>query len=179
MADERTFIHRIDGDDVIEFVNQEWIEFAAENWDADAARRVPGTPIWDYVANRSVRHLLQVVVERLRGSGRTVTLPYRCDSPECRRFMEMELEVVAFDKVEFRSRILREEPREPVPLLDPEAARSPEMLVMCSWCKRVDVPPWMEVEQAVEALNLFGPEEVPTITHGICDECRDQVLSAI
>ncbi|MGD2174847.1 MAG: hypothetical protein PVJ27_05545, partial [Candidatus Brocadiaceae bacterium] len=170
MADMRTFIHRIDARDVIEYVNDEWVEFGAENWDAESARAVVGTSLWEYVATPAVKNLLQTVVARLRQTRSRVKLPYRCDSPAARRYMEMEMEASAEGQVEFRSRTIREEEREPVYLLAQSEELATGVLLMCSWCKRVNVPPWMEVEEAVRQLELFSGPDVPGISHGLCDD---------
>lgn len=179
MADNRTFIHRIDADDLIEHVNEEWLEFAAENWDRREAERIVGMPLWEYVANSASRHVWITIVERLRGRRTTVTVPYRCDSPSVRRYMEMDLVPLAGDRVEFRSRIVREEEREPVPLLRPDVPTSDEPLLMCSWCKRVFVPPWREVEKAAKELDLFDEPEMPKLVHSICGRCRDTLTGSV
>jgi hypothetical protein len=174
-----TYIHRIDADNVIEFVNDVWLRFAAENWDAEKAERVVGTSLWDYVCDWGVRHLYEVLLGHVRETGQPVRVPYRCDSPDARRYMEMDVVPLPKDRVEFRCRTIREEPRDPVPVLDAEAPRGGEMLVMCSWCKRINVPPWMEAEDAIRELELFDAPTMPPISHGICEECRDAVLEAV
>ena len=79
--------------------------------------------------------------------------------------------------VEFRSRIIREEKREAVELLDFEAARTDERIVMCSWCKKVRLESgeWVEVELAVTTLKLFNAPQLPKITHGICERCKSEI----
>ena len=179
MPDTRTFIHRIDADDIIEYVNEAWVEWAGENWDAEEARRVVGMPMFEYLHSRSVRHVYRVLLNRLRGLAGRVALPYRCDSPDTRRWMEVEIEVLERDAVEFRSRILKEEPRDPVPVLLPETERSEELLMMCSWCKKIHVPPWMEVELAIKDLDLFGEPTMPRLVHTICDVCRTLIENSV
>jgi hypothetical protein len=51
-----------------------------------------------------------------------------------------------------------------------------ERVVVCGWCKRVDVSgDWLEVELAVTRLGLFNLTRLPQITHGICVDCRKRV----
>jgi hypothetical protein len=72
---------------------------------------------------------------------------------------------------------LRLETREPVALLDSGLAeRSGDVLMVCSWCKAVEAGHvWVEVEQAVERLDLFAPEALPPISHGICPDCSERM----
>ncbi|HSM05400.1 MAG TPA: hypothetical protein VK858_12345 [Longimicrobiales bacterium] len=51
---------------------------------------------------------------------------------------------------------------------------------MCAWCNCVRVESeWLEVEEAIQLLDLFGARAVPGITHGICPPCLDSVLRVL
>ena len=54
--------------------------------------------------------------------------------------MEMKLSLLAGDSIEFLSKIMKLEFRDPVALLDTVAGRSEESLKICSWCKKIFVP---------------------------------------
>ena len=73
--------------------------------------------------------------------------------------------------LEFRSELLREEPRPKVDLLDPALPRGTDFLEMCSWCKKVKAPDWVEVEEGVARLGLFQEPGLPRVSHGICPDC--------
>jgi len=83
--------------------------------------------------------------------------------------------------VRFMSHLDRAEPREPVELLKSSIKRSAEMMRMCSMCKKVALPgeKWVEVEEAVQALKLFDKQLMPQITHGLCPECYQNILSEL
>src|SRR5262249_40724309 len=105
-------------------------------------------------------------------TGRTLRFEFRCDSPSCTRLLEMGVSLVEPGVVEFRTRLLREEPRPPAALLAPDFPRSTELLRVCSWCKRIDARgEGAEVEEAVARLRLFAPPRLPQLTHGICEGC--------
>lgn len=180
IQDDREFIYRIDGHDHIVFANQHWFDFARENGamtlEPDS---VIGTSIWEFISNDESRHVFEILLKQVREAGRTVTVPFRCDSPECRRFMHLQISRKAKQEVEFRGRILREERREMVHLLDPTIKRSDELLVMCGWCKKVKLPDgsWEEVEAVVKAMNLFDAPRLPRISHGICQPCASAFLA--
>lgn len=180
MSDTRFFVHHIDGEDRIVFANAAWYEFARENGaDSLAKESVEGRWLWSYISNRETRQLLQLLVNRVRCGCGKVTIPYRCDSPVRRRFMELQLSLLPMRGVEFRSRMLRVEARDYVALLDCGVTRSGESLRVCSWCKRVWVTGrgWLEVEEAVQVLNLFGAGPIPGIAHGICEKCSRSLHS--
>ncbi len=173
--DKREFIYRVDASDRIIFANAAWYDFARENGDtALQPERVIGGSLWDFICNTETRHLFEVLLKRVRATGQPVTLPYRCDSPDCRRFLELEITRPAPQEIEFCSRILREERREPVRLLEDSVERTDELLVMCGWCKKVALPDnrWAEVEEAVKALQLFDAPRLPRISHGMCQGCH-------
>ena len=74
--------------------------------------------------------------------------------------------------VQFTVRTTREDERKRISLLDPLVNRTDEYLVMCSWCKRVDVAGnWLDVEVAAKQLELFNETSLPQITHSICNDC--------
>jgi hypothetical protein len=94
--------------------------------------------------------------------------------------MELEVFPLVDGTVEFQSRSLAEESRQPQAILDPEQPRSEEFVRVCSWCKKVDVGgQWVEVEEAVSHLGLFDQALLPQLTHGICLDCHTQMIEII
>ncbi|MFP4058433.1 MAG: PAS domain-containing protein [Candidatus Brocadiia bacterium] len=175
--DRRTFIHRLSAGDEIVSVNDAWVAFAAENGAPGLSREaVVGKPLWGFIEGLDARSLWRALLSRVRGGESPLRAPYRCDSPDCRRSFEMSVRLQPRGEVEMASRVLRLEPRPPLPLLDAAASRSDQMVTLCSWCKKVDVGQgqWLEVEAAVARLDLLGPHPPPQVTHGMCDACRDR-----
>lgn len=179
--DPRIFVHTVDKDGTIIAVNDEWVSFAAENDAPELVREaVVGRPIWDFMSGKETRHISRLLLEKARNSGKRLFIPYRCDSPGMRRFLEMELAPLENGSVEFRSRHLRSEKRDKIELLDRSAERSGEFVVICSWCRRVRCDgAWIEVDEAVSRLHLFSSSALPQLTHGICADCNDLVRAKI
>lgn len=165
-------LYRLNDRDEIVFVNAAWTRFAAENGgDRVAASGVIGRSLWEFVADPTTRHLYREVLARVR-AGRAMRFTFRCDSPACRRLMEMEVARVPGGETEFRARTLSEETRPAQPLLETGGHRSGELVRMCSWCQRVEVRGvWLEVEEAAARLGLFELPVLPRLTHGICEPC--------
>ena len=181
VSDTRTFTYRIDGHDVISYVSPEWLEFALENGANQlVVPGVLGKPLWPFIDGLESRHLYHVMLKKVRTAKAVICFSYRCDAPQLRRYMEMVVRPWGVVRgVEFNSRVVREVPREPVPLLAPTAARSAQMITMCAWCKRIATPQWLEVEEAIQRLQLFELDYMPQITHGLCRDCEKQIETSM
>jgi hypothetical protein len=177
-TDQREFVYRIDAEGRICFVNPAWQAFAAENgWQVGAAQ-VLGSELMAFITDARTRHLYGLLIQRVRESGRLARFGYRCDAPDCRRLMEMQMHYDdARQQVEFRSRVALIERREPVVLFDPTIAnRTDDIVSVCSWCKAVLADQaWVEVEEAVIRLELFSVDALPRISHGICPDCSERI----
>ncbi len=171
--------YHVDGDDSLTFVSDSWVAFAREN-DAPHLTRehVIGRPLWQFITDRQTRHLYELLLDRARRVGPILRLPFRCDAPDCRRFMELDIIALEHGRLKFESRLLREEPRRPVEALWLPRPGSDALLEMCSWCKRIRSAreAWLEVEElATEHGLLEGP--LPDISHVICPACYERVRS--
>jgi hypothetical protein len=166
--------YELDSEDRIRRFNQPWAEFARENGADHLVDAVVGTSIWDWVAGMEVEHLYRLLFARVRSTKERTRLPFRCDSPDVRRFMELHISPRPDGGLRCDARLQRAEPRSHVPVLDVRRPRSGAFLRICSWCRRVrvDAPErWLEIEQAMSALRLLE-DPPPPITHTICDDCE-------
>ena len=172
----RKFVYRIDAVDVITDVDDSWVEFAQRN-EAESLTRtaVVGSSLWSHVSGDEVRHVYERLFEHVR-SGREITVPFRCDSPALRRFLEMQMIPLKDGGIALECRLLREEPRtsRATTLLEPGGPRGEELLVMCSWCKKIEsLDSWLELDRAVEAMDLLSRPLLPNISHSICPSCKE------
>ena len=168
------FVYHIDQRDRIASVDDAWRAFAVENGAPQlAGDAVIGQLLLSYITDAETSHLYQVLLQKLRKTGVPIRVPFRCDAPALRRFMELEMAADDAGGVRFTGRLLRLERRAPVNLLDPALQRGESLLRMCSWCKRIDVGGgvWLEVEDAIARLHLFDAAPLPQISHGMCDAC--------
>ena len=172
--DSRTFVCRIDENDRITYVNPSWLSFALEN---DAPELTEKTimykPLWPFIADTETRYLVDALINTVRSTGKSITVPFNCDSPDCRRRMELTILPLNNTHIEFRSRIIEQKHRKPVDLFDRSRNRSDKILTSCSWCRKVYLKEkgWIEAEEAVKRLDLFGADRMPQITHGLCSTC--------
>jgi hypothetical protein len=179
-GDARTFSYVVDAEDRLTGVNAAWQAFATENAGPSVAS-VVGTSLWQHVSDGTTRHLYSLLFERVRAAQRPLRVAFRCDAPGQRRFMSLEIAPRPDGVLVLHSRMLQQEDRAPVSLLAGDAVRSDAWLLMCSWCKRVELAgTWWEVEEAVHAARLLCEEDpAPQITHGICADCERIVHAAL
>jgi hypothetical protein len=171
------YSYRIDRDDRIRYVSPEWVEFAEENDAKDLQPdAVVGRVLWRFIAGDETQYVYRVLFSNIRKDRRTRAVPFRCDGPLIRRFMELAVSASDEGGLELTGVLLREEPRDAMALLDARTPRTGELLAMCAWCKRVSVKgEWLEVERAIVDLGLFDDSHLPQITHGICQDCSRAV----
>jgi hypothetical protein len=170
-------MYELDSDLRIRSVDLAWSEFAVAN---GAPELVPppgpvGQSVFTCIQDPTTADLYRRLFGSVLRTGRSVVLPFRCDSPALRRFLEMEILPGGLFGLQVQTRVLRVEAQPHVALLDPAARRAGALLRMCGWCKAVEVAGrWLDVAEAVVALRLFERDTMPGMTHGICPPCYDR-----
>jgi hypothetical protein len=166
-------VYRLNSRDEFVYLNEEWTNFAVAN-DAPELlpQRIMGRPLWGFLTDQTTQQLYREILDQVH-AGRAMRFNFRCDAPERRRFMEMNIARRAGGEVQFQSRTVQEELRVRQELLDWRSPRTRDLLRICGWCKRVDVGEerWGEVEEAVNTFRLFERQTLPMLTHGMCDPC--------
>lgn len=170
------FIYVIDKLDRIISVSDNWLSFAQENQAGEICHPdiIINKPIWEFIDGDETKELYRIILEAIRTTNKAVTLPFRCDSPEKRRYLELIITPIQQEHIEFSSNIIYEELRDNLEILELGIPRSHERFIeMCSMCKKVKLSQntWVEVEAAVLSLRLFERYRLPQISHGLCTEC--------
>lgn len=164
--------YRVNANDEFVFVGADWTRFAVENGLPPWKANVIGTSLWNHLTDLTTRHFYRIFMHRVRQTGQSISVPFRCDAPDRRRFMQMTMRRMPDNAIEFCSETIREEPRPIVDLLNPTFPRRTDFILMCSWCKKIKTPEWVEVEEGVARLDLFSAAKLPWISHGICPDCE-------
>jgi hypothetical protein len=167
----------IDQKNRIAHVDEAWLEFAVTNGAPELTQeRVRGRPLSMFVDDRTTSYLWSSILSRAR-RGAEVSFTIRCDAPSRRRIFLMHVTRDGPTDLLIRSESLSEEDRETVTLPESSKDCSEGQLRVCSWCKKVFVPPdrWFEVEEAVAKLDLLLQRTPPAVTHGICAACDKRV----
>jgi hypothetical protein len=172
---EDVFIYRIDNRDIIVSVSRNWESFARANaWGSELSpENVVGHLLWDFIQGAETRHLYKEVFRRARAGRLTGPIPFRCDSPQERRFLKLLLSPLPDCQIEITSTIVRTERRVPIRLLDKDMPRSSDFIRICSMCKKILTShnKWVEIEDGLVQLKPFEVDEMPRLTHGLCPDC--------
>ena len=171
---ERTFAYSVDRDDAVASVSDDWLAFARDNRASELSREyVLGQPLWRFIAGEETRLLYRDLFDRVRTGGSAIEIPIRCDSPDRFRFMRLVMAPGPDDSLELECTLVREQERPFFSILDRAFPRSDSSIEMCSLCKSVLAPDgeWLELEEAIRALDLFGSDPLPEIEQRVCGGC--------
>lgn len=178
---EDAFVYRIDRENIITRVSENWESFARDNsWTGrDNPDNVVGHLIWDFIEGIETKYLYREVFQRVRLGKPVGPIPFRCDSPQERRLLELFLTPLPGGQIEITSTIVRTESRDPVRLLDKEVSRSSQRVRICSVCKKIAISQntWVEIEEGLAQLRIFEADEIPGLTHGLCPACYQLVMA--
>jgi hypothetical protein len=116
-----------------------------------------------------------MLISQVRETGTSVRFPFRCDSPDLLRYMEMEISLGEEDSVWFQTYLKRQVSVDSIPNHNgKESLRDTHLIKICAWCRLVLVQNnWYSLEDAVWMLGIFDESEAPEITHGICYDCGE------
>lgn len=173
--------YRIDRNDVVVTVGEDWERFAADNSAPDLGELPAGRTLWSYFDHDDVRTVWQLLVSRVRSQQAEASVPLRCDAPDLRRWFELTVTPEADGAVRFRCVLVFEEPRPAVALLADEVQRDVAVpaVPVCSWCGDAhDGASWAPVEVVVRNLRLLE-DRLPAIDHGICPSCRSSMTAEL
>lgn len=168
--------YRLDDDDCITEVGGDWLSSIRIGNAANLTpEKVIGRSLWVFVRDRSLRDIYKRLFSQVRSSRKPVSFPYRCDSPEARRYMSMTIKPLADAHVEVYNQLLREELRnQPIRVL--AAAAGQKAIPRCSVCNQFRIDgQWFEVVDAV-AEGLALDHDLPVqVIHGFCESCKQSL----
>ena len=171
----------IDPQDRLLSMSAEWTTFALANQgDGLTPEEVAGRSLWHFIADEATRELYAAVLAHVR-SGATTDLVLRCDAPERRRLIEMIVSRRPDGNVEFKTRLLAAKARPVQRLRAKSTPRTGQRLMVCTWCDRVHagVEEWLEVEAALEHLQLTHETELPQVDPVVCPACFAKIMEAL
>lgn len=91
--------------------------------------------------------------------------------------MRLDVRNLGAGLLELESHTLRTENRPRIAILDPTVPRQSEFVVVCSWCKKFKGDGWQEVEDYLAANRIFEADQLPSLSHGICENCQREVMA--
>ncbi len=178
-----TYQYRVSRNGQIESVSDNWDAFALGNGGEHCmSDAVLGTSLWLHLSGELIRDLYRRLVDKVLQTGDPIEIPLHCDSPDRVRHLTLTLQRLSEDEVEFTSKVEKIVKRDTLSLLFGDMSRDPDCWVtMCSYCKDIQVSDeeWQPTEQAVKTLQLFERDALPQLTHGVCPDCYDEVMSEL
>lgn len=170
--------YKIDTENNIIFVNEEWDRFALNNFGEEIiSNKILGKNLLDFIMNITIKQIYLDIINQAR-KGNVISINYRCDAPNCKRLLKMTVKSEDENIVKFISEVQEIVPQNYLNILDPKAIRSNEFIPMCSWCKKIRMgSEWEELEQAINKYGLLTQTKIPSLTHTICQDCYEQLKS--
>lgn len=165
--------YRLDAKNRIVEVGGDWDRFALENGADDlSSNLVIGLPLHSFISGDVTRMFINTMLSRVRMTGQPAVVPYRCDSPGIKRFMEMSLAAIGQDVIS-EHRILNECPMPRHTDFRAAAGNNTfRMIKRCSMCNCIAMPGGKPMESDIA--DFSGDEPVKVI-YFICAECKAQV----
>lgn len=163
-------IYIINPDNLIIQINDAWDKFAAENQgDAIPKVAVLGHSVLEFVSGKVTQRYWQNLLERARHSTAPLRVNYRCDAPNLKRWMQMELRLL--DNGDLRiSHVQRyAQHRKNAVFFVRALQRGKQGYIRCSMCNRVkSAERWVEPEEIGVATATTHTLQV---TYGLCESC--------
>lgn len=165
--------YQVDAQDRLVFIGGAWTAFARENGGEVLLNNPPlGQPIWHFIQGLSTQNIYYLIMKQVRETGATIRFPFRCDSPEVLRYMEMAVSPAENNGVRFHTTLTRVLERSAPYTRESQPAHQESMVQICAWCDLVLVQSdWLSLEDAIWMLGLFDAPEAPPISHSICPAC--------
>lgn len=176
-AGASVYSYEIDKDDRIVFCSQNWDDFAVENDGAHLSfESIKGQSVWDHISCDRTVGLYQRIFASAR-AGNPVQFFLRCDSPTIRRMLHVSVSPTIEGCVRTSMMLFRIDERDAVHtvLCDNADSTGDDCYTLCTWCNKVHLDGWHEIEHIVESRRSSGMENPPGIRHGICDPCHDRI----
>lgn len=171
----------IDAFDRLVRVCEDWDAFALENGgEAAVASSVTDCHIFDFITGEEWQRIYQKLFARVRKTRQPISFEYRCDSPALVRFMRMNIDNGSEPgQLCLTSETLFQKRR---PSRDLSATAFCRVLrTNCGWCGRVSGPDgaWMEIEDAINVMDLERRPVPPLLSPGICPDCAEKAANLV
>ena len=166
-------IYRIDTGDRITFINSGWMHFAITNGlNPEQSKSVIGNRMWAYISDLTVRHFYKILMDKVRKTGKCIAVPFRCDSPDMLRLMEMKITKLGDGALEFQNILIRQRRRKKPAFA--QTTPKQKMPLMCLGCDKVKVTNWIEPDLAVRQMKIFEKTIAPLVSHDVCPQCLNE-----
>jgi hypothetical protein len=170
--------YTLDPDDAITAVTGDWDRFALDNGgDESLSTKIIGRRLDHFISGDVTLMFVRTLLMSARTLKRTIQRPYRCDSPQLKRFMEMTIVPRGNGVLEVCHRQVRSEPyRYALTFTAAMPGAGSNFVKRCSLCQRIRVGDrWSEVDDAVlEGRLQQGAAAKLAVLYGVCPDCMSR-----
>lgn len=165
-------IYWLDGNDNIISVNQSWDQFALDNDGAHViSSDILGESLWKFVHGDVTRMWLETLFTLARLRGTAVERPYRCDSPDIKRYMRLNIVPENSGTLRVEHITLSTELRKSPVYMQAAKRLSANVSLRCSICGRMEFDnAWFEPENYPELKDTNRSGYVQVI-YTVCKDC--------
>jgi len=170
MAQQEAIVYWINRQMEITAVDGPWDQFAQENDGEDvASSSVLGRSIWAFITGDPARMWVETLFQLAAVTGKMVERPYRCDSPDLKRFMRMRIVPEGVGTLRIEHELLYTEKQQRTVIIRPARNLRASGLMRCSVCGRVNQgESWREPDLSdVPSMN----EPSLQVMYTVCQEC--------
>lgn len=170
--------YTLDPDDAITAVTGDWDRFALDNGGGESlSTKIIGRRLDRFISGDVTLMFVRTLLMSARTLKRTIQRPYRCDSPQVKRFMEMTIVPRGNGVLEVCHRQVRSEPyRYALPVTAAMPGTGSNFVKRCSLCQRIRLgQTWSEVDDAVleGRLQQRATAEL-VVVYGVCPDCMSR-----
>jgi len=166
--------YEIDAVDRICDLSPDWVECAnAGGAPGLVPSTVIGRPIWSFFEGQATVFHYAHIFETVRQTGRASTVRFRADGPGRESLLDLRVTPRPKQGLHIAIDTVRERAVRLSPLWNRRLARSSELVMCCSWCKRLKVDAdWLKLSDAEQQRLDLRSSCPPEIVHHICDGCN-------
>ena len=168
--------YHLDAKDRITGVNEEWDRFANRNGgDHLQSEALIGRSLHDFISGDVTKMFVNALLQSTRVTGKERTINYRCDSPDVKRYMAMDILPSGQGRLVSRHRTIQEVKMSTAITLVTATRASGVFIKRCSMCNRLSRNGESEVEpDAAAAAGWFG-EGATQVIYFVCKDCQNVV----
>ena len=162
----KNLAYLIDGEDKILDIFGPWKQFSDQNGGTINSVDVCGKSIWEFISGDITRMWLEVVFQKARLLNQTIEKPYRCDSPNIKRYMKMRVVPEGNQAIRVENILISTESRsQPVHIMHFDNSEKKSYHLRCSMCGCIKSnSTWVEPD--IMQMREFA------VVYTICSYCK-------
>lgn len=179
MSDPQPVVCVINPDNIIIDVNEAWDGFARANDSPSAMRAaVLDRCIFDLISGKVTKQHWRELLQRAWDSPQPLIVDYRCDSPDAKRWMRMEMCRQEDGNMRITHTQFKSELRLPKIHFRLAQQRNSGTLVRCSMCNRIKTGgQWCEAEKLFSTKRTTDVDvKFLEVIYGLCADCGKAAL---